>query len=89
MSRLTQEFHVADRTGVVVMEGYVSLFGGYKTGFGSWDPLIYISVIDGGGTAYHAVTCASNATLDGFTVTGGNAGGAGDDANGAGFFCDS
>jgi len=40
-----------------------------------------------GENSYHAVTCVNSVTLDGFTITGGNANGLGFDLYGAGIFC--
>src|SRR5262245_26156056 len=72
----------------ITMEEFVSILGGYKPGFSSRDPRTFVSVLNGGGTATHVVLCANNATLDGFTVTGGNATGTGDNALGGGVFRD-
>jgi hypothetical protein len=45
--------------------------------------------LDGEDTSYHVVEGASNARLDGFIVTGGNASGGGGDSYGGGMFNDS
>jgi hypothetical protein len=63
----------------------VDLLGGYPTGFGEEaDPALYETILDGhkdpeGGVpddafrAYHVVIAADLLTIDGFTITGGNA----------------
>jgi hypothetical protein len=90
-----------DRTISFVMVDGVYIHGGYA-GFGEADPdardvAAYTTTLSGDiGTpadssdnSYHVVIGASNATLDGFTVTGGNANGGVDPyKNGAGVYGD-
>lgn len=64
----------------------VTILGGFQgneTGPDKRDPVSYPTVLDGGGSAYHVVTAGDDvaqtgvtATLDGLTITGGNATGA-------------
>jgi hypothetical protein len=58
----------------IVMVDGVDLLGGYNNDFTVRDPVANVTTIDAGG-AGSAVTGADNATLDGFTITGGNSGG--------------
>jgi len=66
-------------TGSVVMKEYVHLYGGFAGGETARDQRdweAHVTTIDGltardGEPAYHVVIGCNNATLDGFTVTGG------------------
>jgi hypothetical protein len=69
------------------MKPYVDLYGGYETAGWTRDTALHVTVLDGGGTAKHVVVGADNARIDGFTIRGGNANGAGLEANGGGVFC--
>ena len=57
--------------GVEVLGG----FGGDESGAHQRDPDQHLTVLDGQGVSYHVLTGADRATLDGFTITGGNANG--------------
>lgn len=71
-------------TGSVVMKSGVDLYGGFagtETARGERDWETHVTTIDGsssrsGFAAYHVVSGANDATLDGFIVTGGDANGA-------------
>jgi hypothetical protein len=77
-------------TGSVIMRENVHIYGGFAGGEiareqRDWES--YVTVIDGsaardGEAAYHVVVGADDATLDGFTITGGNA----DDPSGEGMY---
>ena len=73
-------------TGSVIMETWTDLLGGYQAGTWLRDVASFETRLDGAG-AFHVVTGADNARLDGFTITGGNASGVGNDRNGAGIYC--
>ncbi len=68
-------------TGSVIMAGGVHIYGGFagdETARGERDWETDITTIDGstargGSPAYHVIIGADNATLDGFTITGGHA----------------
>jgi len=70
-------------TGALVMKQGVDLYGGFAGTETSRDQRnweTHLTTIDGstaraGSVAYHVVCGANNATLDGFTITGGNANG--------------
>jgi len=70
-------------TGSVIMKENVHIYGGFEgteTAREQRDWETNVTVIDGstaraGGPAYHVVVGANNATIDGFTITGGNANG--------------
>jgi len=70
-------------TGALVMKQGVDLYGGFagtETSREQRDWETHVTTIDGstaraGSVAYHVVCGANNATLDGFTITGGNANG--------------
>ena len=73
----------------------VSVYGGFdgsESSLGERDPAAHSTVLSGdigvGGSyadnCYHVVVGADNAVLDGFTITGGNADGAGSNSNGGG-----
>jgi parallel beta-helix repeat protein/predicted outer membrane repeat protein len=69
----------------------VALYGGYADGgSGVRNVTANVTVLSGGGTCYHVVTSQSGSTLDGFTITGGNADGNDegetDDVDGGGIF---
>jgi len=78
------------RTGVAVYGG----FSGIETGFTQRNRMQHPTVLSGdigviGDSAdncYHVVVGATGATLDGFTITGGNANGAGANGSGAGIY---
>ena len=75
---------------VLVMVDGVSIYGGFagtEDLRSERDPVANVTTLDGENTAYHVVEGASNATLDGFTVTRGNASGASPDDKGAGLYC--
>jgi len=87
-----------DRAASFTMKPGVAIRGGFagtETAVDERDPQVNVTVLSGDiGTAdqssdnsYHVVTGANDATLDGFTVTGGQADGAGNDAHGAGILC--
>ena len=84
----------SDPTDAFQLVDGVSLQGGYPRGGGTApNPVDYPTVLDGMNTNYHVVTGSgadSTAQLIGFTVTGGNADGSGDnDSNsGGGFIAD-
>ena len=72
---------------VVVMKAGVNIFGGFAGTeiYRSQRPTpLLISALNGNTNSYHVVVGASNARLDGFTITGGNANGGGADNNGGG-----
>ncbi len=70
-------------TGSVIMRESVHVYGGFagdETARGERDSETHITTIDGstaraGQPAYHVVVGADNSTLDGFTISGGNAAG--------------
>ena len=73
---------------VLTMKAGVEIYGGF-TGTESdlserGDPADHPTILDGEGTSYHVVRGNSNARLDGFTVTGGNANGSWPDFTGGG-----
>jgi hypothetical protein len=63
----------------VALPSDVALYGGFPpTGdpeFRHRDPAVYVTTLDGQGTAAHVLVCDAdyNVRIDGFTVTGGNA----------------
>ncbi len=74
---------------VLVMESGVGIYGGFQgneTVFTDRDPGTFATTLDGENVAYHVVVGASNATLDGFTVTRGNANGAWPNNYGGGLY---
>ncbi|HOZ46818.1 MAG TPA: choice-of-anchor Q domain-containing protein [Candidatus Hydrogenedentes bacterium] len=78
-------------TGSVVMRPHVHLYGGFsgtETAFSARDWSANVAIIEGstsraGANAYHVVI-AADATLDGFTVSGGYAEGSGSQGSGGG-----
>jgi hypothetical protein len=58
----------------VVMDEYENLYGGWDSTFSERDTTMYTTTIDGNNNGT-AVTCASNATIDGFRITNGTASG--------------
>ncbi|HYV48774.1 MAG TPA: Calx-beta domain-containing protein [Myxococcaceae bacterium] len=70
---------------VLTMAGNVSVIGGFdgwrggagtqETTYSARRPDLYVPVMDGNKLTYHVVVGASNAVLDGFKVTNGNANG--------------
>ena len=87
-----------DRTISFVLKAGVALYGGFAGSETACDQRNWTAnvttlcgdigiVDDNGDNSYHVVVGANNATLDGFTVTGGNANGATDDQrNGGGMY---
>ena len=79
----TSDPHGSGNTGSVMMKEDVHLCGGFadtETERDQRDWEIHLTVIDGatardGDPACHVIVGADNATLDGFTITGGNANG--------------
>jgi hypothetical protein len=67
----------------------VAVLGGFK-GSEIWEiqrnPQMLLTVLDGASIALHVVVGADGARLDGFTITGGNANGSGEDGAGGGMF---
>ena len=90
------EYHeerVADGSGALVLKQNVNAYGGFladdEMQFLERDPETNVTIIDGsqaraGEAAWHVVKGADEAALYGFTITGGDATGAGDGMNGAG-----
>jgi len=84
-------------TGSVVLEGGVHLYGGFaggETARTQRDPAGNVTIIDGvngrgpGMRARHVIVCVSNSTVDGFTITRGQADGAAAPDNcGGGIYC--
>lgn len=90
---------------VVTMADGIAIYGGFKGESGTpaeWLRSQRVlgseeSILDGDRTnngvtsddSYHVVIGDNNAVMDGFTITGGNAAGTGDNANGGGIFNDS
>ncbi|UCD83674.1 MAG: hypothetical protein JSU92_10290, partial [Deltaproteobacteria bacterium] len=75
---------------VLTMKAGIEIYGGF-TGTESdlsqrGDPDDHPTILDGEDTSYHVVTGASNASLDGFTITNGNASGSGFDDSGGGMY---
>jgi hypothetical protein len=69
----------------------VHVYGGFSDTNETWGSRDYtnnVTTMNGVGV-YHVVTCANDSSLDGFTITGGDAWttGVGDDLEGAGFRC--
>ena len=56
-------------SGAVVLDDYISLYGGYDPTFTTRDPETYVTAIDGGGSG-NVVTCEGNdhVVLDGFEI---------------------
>jgi len=81
-------------TGALVLRDVVKLYGGFNGDeviLGQRSPQANQTIIEGadarnGDPAYHVVTGANNATLDGFTIRGGRANGAGTLGQGAGLY---
>lgn len=78
------EMRPGSATGSLVLRPGVRVYGGYagpsEANANTRDVAAYVTVIDGaaaraGSAAYHVVVGADNATLDGFTISGGNANG--------------
>ncbi|HOV74488.1 MAG TPA: PKD domain-containing protein [Candidatus Hydrogenedentes bacterium] len=85
----------SNSSGALIMAEGVHLYGGFagsETARAERDWTIRKTTIDGttsrnGNRAYHVIIGANNATLDGFTVTGGNAGNTGNGRDrGAGLY---
>jgi hypothetical protein len=76
-------------TVVLMMKDGVSVYGGFAGTEGvrtERDPAVRVTTLDGEDVAYHVIVSASNATLDGFTVTRGNANGVDPDHVGGGIY---
>ncbi|UCD84774.1 MAG: chitobiase/beta-hexosaminidase C-terminal domain-containing protein, partial [Deltaproteobacteria bacterium] len=75
---------------VMTMEYGVGIYGGFsgtESSFLERDaPAGYPTILDGEDVSYHVVVGASNALLDGFIITGGNANGSGFNDYGGGMF---
>ncbi len=65
-------------------DGYQGGAGAQETSFDQRDWQTNVTILDGGGVAYHVVVGASSAVLDGFSITGGNANSTSADAQGGG-----
>jgi hypothetical protein len=89
----------ADRTSTILLKDKVGLYGGFagsETLRGARDVKKNVTILSGDiGTvgsaadnSYHVVTGVTGATIDGFTITGGNADGSDQSANGGGMFND-
>ncbi len=86
-----------DRTKSFTLENNVPIYGGFagiETVRGQRDPDTNVTTLSGdigvednnSDNSYHVVVGVTGGTLDGFTVTRGNASGSGNNANGAGMF---
>ncbi len=67
----------------------VSIYGGFdgtETERIQRDWVNNVTIVDGQGSAKHCFYITDNATIDGFSITGGNAFGSGDDRHGGGVF---
>jgi ribonuclease BN (tRNA processing enzyme) len=73
----------ADRSESFVLRPGVRLYGGFNATDSQRDPAKNPTVLDGN-RAYHVLTGANGAVLDGFTITGGCADGSGYDGKGGG-----
>lgn len=96
------EQRTADAAGSLVLKTNVSVYGGfigkaaggYETQLSQRNWLVHVVTIDGangrgaGVRAYHVVKGTTGSTLDGFTITGGNANGSAWNGCGGGFFSD-
>ncbi|MCX7048911.1 MAG: hypothetical protein NTX50_25920 [Candidatus Sumerlaeota bacterium] len=72
------------------MKQWVDLWGGFEAAGWTRDIAVHVSMIDGVGTNSHrCVNGASNARIDGFTITGGrtNYGFSSSSGVGAGIYC--
>ena len=84
----TYKPHASDRAISFTLQNGVAVYGGFAGGetvFGSRNPAVNITTLSGdlsgndsgftnnGENSYHVVTGVTGATLDGFTVSGGNA----------------
>lgn len=87
----------ANRSATFQLKDGVTLYGGFPDGGGTWaqrDWTANATVLSGdlgvagnnSDNAYHVVTAAGNSVLDGFRITGGNANGSGNNAQGGGIF---
>jgi predicted outer membrane repeat protein len=91
----TGEYHPTEGGGddaTFLMLANVEVYGGFSDDDEEWgerDWVNNVTTMDGAGV-FHVVTCAADAVLDGFMVTGGDAwtSGTGDDLYGAGIHCD-
>lgn len=84
----------ADSTGALLLKAGVALYGGFTGAEASRDARdwsAHATIISGtaarsGSAAYHVVLGADDAVLDGFTITGGCASDAADEAKGGGMY---
>ncbi len=85
-----------NRSATFQLRSGVSLYGGFtgtETARDQRDPLAHVTILNGNigasgnsDNSYHVVTGATGATLDGFTITAGNANGASPDNRGGGMY---
>ncbi|GAF75669.1 unnamed protein product [marine sediment metagenome] len=76
---------------VLEMKEGVSIYGGFagtESSRDERDAAAHETILDGEDVCYHVVVGASNAVIDGFTITQGNANGGGSDNEGAGMYDD-
>ncbi|OGP58914.1 MAG: hypothetical protein A2V67_20785, partial [Deltaproteobacteria bacterium RBG_13_61_14] len=78
----------AARVSVLIMKNGVEFYGGFQGTESALldrgDPAAYPTILDGEQQSYHVVVGASNARLDGFSITNGLADGTGGDNDGGG-----
>jgi parallel beta-helix repeat protein len=75
----------AGMTQVVYISKTVTLRGGYSGDFATWDPATYPATLDAQGQGrVVSIISASDVTLEGLSITGGNAANAGSGSNPAG-----
>ncbi|GEM_PF-5607852 len=80
---------LATSEAVLTMKDGVAVYGGFygtEENLSERDLTTNETKLDGNGESYHVVVGASNAVLDGFTITGGNAAGDDPDDNGGGVY---
>ncbi|VGO15681.1 Arylsulfatase [Pontiella desulfatans] len=83
----------SDRSASFMLESGVHLLGGFdgsETSEDQRNPAAHVTTLSGdlgADNSYHVIVGANGATLDGFTITGGKADGAGQNLHGAGLFC--
>jgi hypothetical protein len=77
----TDVYQVARLTQTVYLTKSVALRGGYNADFTDWDPASFETILDaqGQGRVFH-LSGGISSTIEGFTITGGNATGLGGDA---------
>jgi hypothetical protein len=79
----------ADRCDTFRLRPGVDVYGGFagdETAPGERDPEANDTALSGGGIAFHVVTGADDSSIDGFSITGGNADGTGENLLGAGMY---